>query len=317
MKKVPSEVESSNERKQNVEYLKEQFGRILLNIPIFIRCYYIITIVLFILNLKIKYISFYLINIPYYTIFKLQLWRLLTSVFITTNFLQILLAFFVWIKHTSFLETQLGTIKYALVFCINAISIQIINIIIMGGISLINNKIYSAEIKSKKNSGLWGILMCEMTMLCVSNPESQVKLLFLPFNIKAKIYPLILVLMFLVSNIFEVDIEIISGIIYGLIYYYFLKTKLQISDSFVQKLESLKIFKALLQVKGFISVNHISSGLPVSITNVSTVIEIENENLKEKGVVISGNIEKNVINEVENQKTPQNEVANNKEENTK
>jgi hypothetical protein len=187
----------------------------------------------------------------------------------------------------------------------------------MGGISLINNKIYSAEIKSKKNSGLWGILMCEMTMLCVSNPESQVKLLFLPFNIKAKIYPLILVLMFLVSNIFEVDIEIISGIIYGLIYYYFLKTKLQISDSFVQKLESLKIFKALLQVKGFISVNHISSGLPVSITNVSTVIEIENENLKEKGVVISGNIEKNVINEVENQKIPQNEVANNKEENTK
>ena len=69
------------------------------------------------------------------------------------------------------------------------------------------------------------------------------KLLLLPFTVKAKIYPIILVLMFVLSNYLEVDVEIISGIIYGLVYFYFLKSKLQISDSFVQKLESFPIFK--------------------------------------------------------------------------
>ena len=309
---VPQEIDQSNERKEQLEDLKIKLGRIWLNIPLFIKCYFIITIILYLLSLPLKIIPFYLINNPSYTIMHFQLWRLVTSVFITTNIFQIILAFFVWVKYASLLEISLGTIKYTLIFFINSICIQLINIVIIFISSLINKKIFSTELKGKRNSGLWGIVMCEMTLLCVSNPESPMKLLLLPFTVKAKIYPIILVLMFVLVNYLEVDVEIISGIIYGLVYFYFLKSKLQISDSFVQKLETSVLFKWMGNIKGFISVTHISNGLPISITKVSTVDnEQEKEKLKGKGVVVAGSLD---INKEEEKKI--NEVTtNNNEEN--
>ena len=309
---VPQEIDQSNERKEQLEDLKIKLGRIWLNIPLFIKCYFIITIILYLLSLPLKIIPFYLINNPSYTIMHFQLWRLVTSVFITTNIFQIILAFFVWVKYASLLEISLGTIKYTLIFFINSICIQLINIVIIFISSLINKKIFSTDLKAKRNSGLWGIVMCEMTLLCVSNPESPMKLLLLPFTVKAKIYPIILVLMFVLVNYLEVDVEIISGIIYGLVYFYFLKSKLQISDSFVQKLETSVLFKWMGNIKGFISVTHISNGLPISITKVSTVDnEQEKEKLKGKGVIVAGSLD---INKEEEKKI--NEVTtNNNEEN--
>jgi membrane associated rhomboid family serine protease len=288
------EVESSNERKVSINDFKMKLSKIFFNIPFFIKCYFIITIILYILTLKIKIIAFYLVNIPKYTIFYFQLWRLLTSVFITTSILQIILAFFVWIKYATILETSLGTIKYTLIFFLNAICIQIINIILIFFVSLLNKNLFTPEMKTNNNSGLWGIVMCEMTLLCFSNPESPMKLLLLPFTVKAKIYPAILVILFFLVN-FDIDIEIISGIIYGLIYFYYLKSKLQISDSFVQKLEEYSFFKNLLNIKGFISVSHISTGLPVSITKITNIDnEQEKEKLKGKRVIIAGALAKNM-----------------------
>ena len=303
---TPHEIESSNDKKEQIEDFKVKLDRIWTNIPLFLKCFFIITIILYLLTLKLKCISFYLINIPSYTVFHFQLWRLLTSVFITTNIFQIILAFFVWVKYASLLEISLGTIKYTLIFFVNCIFIQIINIIILSLSSLINQNIFNPEVKSKNNSGLWGIVMCEMTLLCLSNPESPMKLLLLPFTVKAKIYPIILILLFCLVNL-DIDVEVISGIVYGLIYYYFLKSKLQISDSFVQKLESFPIFKNMLNIKGFISVTHISSGLPVSITKISNVDnEQEKEKLKGKGVVVAGALDKNVEEESQSSELPTN-----------
>ena len=299
------EVESQAkiEAKEQLEDLKLKIGKIFSNIPLFIKCYFIITIVFYILNLKLTFISYYLINVPTFTILRFQIWRLITSVFITTNILQIILAFFVWVKYASLLETSLGTIKYTLIFLVNTFCIQVLNLIIYPFFSLVYKKSFNSEIKSKKNSGLWGIVMCEMTLLCVSNPESPMKLLLIPYTVKAKIYPIILVLMFILVNYLEIDVEVISGVIYGFIYFYYLKTKLQISDTFVQKLENNNGFKWLSNFKGFISVTHISSGMPISITKVSS-IDNEQEKLKGKGVVVAGSVyakkeEENLENENE------------------
>ena len=282
---------TTTEAKEQIEDMKLKLGKIWLNIPLFIKCYFIITIVLYILNLKLTFISYFLINVPSYTILKFQIWRLITSVFITTNIFQIILAFFVWVKYASLLETSLGTIKYTLIFLLNTLCIQVFNIVIYSFFSLLNKKSFNSEIKSKKNSGLWGIVMCEMTLLCVSNPESPMKLLLIPYTVKAKIYPIILVLMFILVNYLEIDVEIISGVIYGFIYFYYLKTKLQISDTFVQKLEVNPVLKYLSNFKGFISVTHISSGMPISITKISTIDnEQEKEKLKGKGVIVAGSV---------------------------
>ena len=112
---------TTTEAKEQMEDMKLKLGKIWLNIPLFIKCFFIITIVLYILNLKLTFISYFLINVPSYTILKFQIWRLITSVFITTNIFQIILAFFVWVKYASLLETSLGTIKYTLIFLLNTI----------------------------------------------------------------------------------------------------------------------------------------------------------------------------------------------------
>ena len=296
--KIPPQEIISTEKKEQIDDFKLKLGRIWANIPLFVKFYFTVTSILYLLNLPIKCISYYLINIPSYTIFHFQLWRLITSVFITTNIFQIILAFFVWVKNASLLETSLGTIKYSLIFFVNAICIQLINTIIISIVSLINNNIFNPEIKSKKNSGIWGIVMCEMTLLCI------------------KIYPIILVILFFISNYLEIDVEIISGIIYGVIYFFLLKTKLQISDSFVQKLESNSLFKKMSGIKGFISVNYISSGgLPISITKVSTVDnEQEKEKLKGKGVKVAGTLDN--IKEEEETEQQKNELPNTVEDNT-
>ena len=63
------------------------------SIPLFVKFIISSTMIFYILNLFISYISFFLTNIPLFTIYKFQLWRLITNVFITTSLLNIIFAF--------------------------------------------------------------------------------------------------------------------------------------------------------------------------------------------------------------------------------
>ena len=136
------------------------------------------------------------------------------------------------------------------------------------------------------------------------------EIIFITLHVKTKIYLVFLVLIFILSNFLEIDVEIISGIIYGLIYFFLLKTKLQIPDSFVQNLETSSLFKGMLGIKGFISISHLSSGLPVSITKVSNVDnEQEKEKLKGKGVIVAGSLDNtDNVKEEDEQETQKNET---------
>ena len=55
------------------------------SIPLFVKFIISSTIIFYILNLFISYISLILANITLLTIYKFQLWRLVTNVFINTN----------------------------------------------------------------------------------------------------------------------------------------------------------------------------------------------------------------------------------------
>ena len=57
-------------------------------VPFFIKFMYFITLILYILNLFCKDISFYLSNIPLYTVYHFQIWRLFIAFLITTNIIK-------------------------------------------------------------------------------------------------------------------------------------------------------------------------------------------------------------------------------------
>ena len=266
----PNEIDTL-QREKDLSEIKSRVVTIWNNIPLFIKTLLILTIILYLINIPFHSLSRFLSNIPYYSFFCFQLWRLITSVFMTTNILKIILGIFVWVKDASNLEISLGTIKYSIIFIINTIIIQILyGLILLFFYFITKNQKYlyykTDDNNIVSNSGFWGVIMCEMILLCISNPESPMKLLLLPFTVKAKIYPIVLVILYFFVSFCKFDLQIICGILYGLFYYYFLKNIIQFPDSIALKIENFSCFKNLKTIPGFISVNQISSGIPISIT---------------------------------------------------
>ena len=99
--------------------LYERIIKIWNNIPLFIKFFLIMTFIFYFLNLFTNNIAFFLSNIPYYTITKYQFWRLITTIFISTNFFKIIIGLICWVKYASSLETSMGTIKYMTIFILN------------------------------------------------------------------------------------------------------------------------------------------------------------------------------------------------------
>ena len=111
---------NSNQDKSSAERVKD----IIDGVPLFIRFILIVKIILFILNLLTNYISFYFSNLP-------QFWRLITTSFITTNLINMLIGFLIWIKDAISLEKSLGTIRYILIFITNSININLMYCLFM------------------------------------------------------------------------------------------------------------------------------------------------------------------------------------------
>lgn len=243
-------------------------------IPLFIRFIFISTIILYTLNLFFPFISLYLANIPFFTIFHLNLWRIFTTVLITTNIINIIFGFIFWIREATNLENSIGTIKYMLIFFLHTVFIQVIYCLFSGIISLIIQKKEYMAIKISlrgevENGGLIPLIMCEITILCLSNPNSPMKFLFFPCEFKAKFYPLIIFALFTLLNNFNIDFELLIGIVYGLIYHYILKKKIQITDKFTSKIENNCCFKWMTKINGFISVKSEKNKLVFTISNLT------------------------------------------------
>ena len=261
--------------------LNDRIMNIYNSIPLFVFFIICITLFFYIIDLIFFSISFYISNIVLYTIFSFHIWRLLTTVFMTTSILNILFAMISWVKNASSLENSMGTIKYMLIFFMNSILIQIIYclLLLIGFLISRNKKILTLNLKNGKvqNSGIWPIIMAELTLLCMSNPEILIRLFFFPCEIKAKFYPFILFFIFLLLNFFEIDFGVLSGIIYGLLYHFFLRNSLQISDKFVQKIEKSFIGSCLGNFKKFIPFNN---NIHVRIENITNTQKDDKNNKK-------------------------------------
>lgn len=246
---------------------KRNFKRLWTIIPLFIKIISFSSIILYILNLCFKNISFYLSNIPLFTIYHFQFWRIITSFLITTNIFNIILGLVFWTREGSSMEGRLGTLKYIFIFFQNNILIQLIYSLIITLISLIlgNQKlmekkiIYENErIKFIKNCGLWPNIMCELTLLCISNPNTKVNFLFIPYNFSAKYYPFVIFLVFCIVNTYNYinDIEVFVGILFALIYHHFLKNYFNISDTLFQKIEKKICCQYITTIAGYVNVGH-------------------------------------------------------------
>ena len=233
-------------------------------VPLFIKFMSLSTLILCILNIFFSSISFYFSNIPYYTIFHIQLWRLISSVLMTTNIVNVILGLIFWTREGSSIETRLGTIKYIIIFLRNTILIEILYSLIIYIISLIIKKkdftLYKINNKGyARNCGFWPVIMCEVTLLCICNPNTRVKFLSIPWEFSAKYYPIIWLVIFCSFNNYNNDIEVFTGVLFAFIYQYLLRYYLNIPDKYIEKMENNICCKWMLKITGFVTVSHITN----------------------------------------------------------
>ena len=266
-------------------------------LPLFIKFWSLYSIIICIINFFINKISFILSNVPLYTIYNIQIWRLCTSSLITTSIINVLLGLIFWTREGSSLETRLGTMKYIIIFIRNSFLIEILYTLIISIISLIlRNKNFLAKKINKKgevsNCGFLPVIMCEMTLLCMCNPNTKVKFLSIPWDFKAKYYPFIWLAIFCCVNNYHNDIEILTGITYAFIYQKCLRHYLNIPDSFIEKMENNFCFNWMLKIRGFVSVSHITNKFMDEKTNQrmsGQILNINKANERKKAQE-SGNV---------------------------
>ena len=244
------------------------------SMPFFVRVVVFSTLIFYLINLFITpYVAFYLVDIPYFTIFHLQIWRLFTTPFITTGLISIVFSLLFWYRRAVKLEQEKGTIKYMLNFFMNSFFIQIMFCLLLLVISLIIQNTMLLKMKltmgGVRNAGLWPILMCDLTLMCLSNPEAPMRFFFFPCIIKAKYYPFVLFGIFMLLSNFNIDFELLCGIAFGFLYHYYLIRKIEISNAFSLKVENSFLCKWMINKKGFISINN--TGNPDIPINLSTV----------------------------------------------
>ena len=238
--------------------------KLLDEVPFFIRFVIITKLILFTISLFTQFFIFYFSNIPLYSIKHYQLWRLITTSFLTTNIINMLIGFIIWLHDSISLEKSIGTIRYIFIFITNSIFINIIYCLIIFFIGYIKKDKLLLEIYKINNSGIWPIIICELTVLCLNNPDSQIMFFFTPCPMKAKYYPFFIIIIYNLMNDFKMNYDVISGFFYGVIYYYCFQNKINISDKTVKKIENSFCCKYLVGHFGFVSIDNININININ-----------------------------------------------------
>ena len=208
-------------------------------------------------------------NIPYYTILKFQIWRLLTSNFISTNFLNLIFVIFFWLPQSMNLERSIGTVRYMINFFVNSFFIQFLYSLFLVILSII----FKTSILLKKihydtrsnmyfieSDGLWPYIMMEMTILCLVNPEKDINVLCFFSSIKSKYYPIVLLVVLSFINC-SIRLDLFAGVAYGFIYSYYLKNFLDFNEQTIEKLEDSFLFNYVKDYPSFIKKSNIDASL--------------------------------------------------------
>jgi membrane associated rhomboid family serine protease len=267
------------------------------NLPFFVKWVMFLTLIFFIINFFTPYVAFYLANIPYFTLFQGQIWRLFTTAFITTGLINCIFSLFLFYRYSLNSEKEIGTVKYMLIFFRNCFFIQIIYTIIVLIISLIIRNTMLLKMKltmgGVRNDGLWPIIMCEITLFCLTNPERDMRFFFFPCVFKAKYYPFILFGVFTLLSNFNINFELLSAIVFAFLGHYFIKNKIDISNQFAIKVENSFFCKWMKNKKGFVSITKTGSpAIPTNLENITNSNNNSNNNesnfqaFKGKGVTV-------------------------------
>lgn len=136
--------------------------------------------------------TFALANIPYFTIFRIQLYRILTSPFVCSSILNLFFAFMGFMNNGVKLEQSMGSALFGVLFfkltIVTNLVFLIVSFLLWG---LTNNEGYLAGV----SVGVWTVLLSIIAVECAQAPPNSKRKLFF-FEVPVLYYPLVLLALF-------------------------------------------------------------------------------------------------------------------------
>ncbi|KAL7478295.1 hypothetical protein ACHAW6_004065 [Cyclotella cf. meneghiniana] len=176
--------------------------------------------------------AYALANIPLFTIFKFELYRVITSPLICTDILSLFFAFMGFMNHGIRLEQSMGSSLFAVLFfsltLVSNALFLIISVILWG---LTNSQGYLVG----ASMGIWSVLLAIIAVECSqAPPDTQRRLFFL--TVPTLYYPLVLLALF--SMFAGVKLAYCLGVAVGYAYGYGKLDRIKVSTDRVKRWES-------------------------------------------------------------------------------
>ena len=216
-------------------------------------------------------------NIPMFTLYYFELFRIITGFFITENLFELLFNIFIIFTIFNYWENKEGTFKFAILITMNLIIIQIVMGILYIIISIIFPIVQSYQIKSLP---FLGIAFLVKHLLLTNTKKIYV---FPGKELNDRLLVIIYFFWFLFVNGSEFKLELIISFYYGFLMCKYPKmyTLQSLTDDTVSTIENSNNMKFISNIDSYImkSLNI----LPVSNLSINNdeIIKLNNKNINE------------------------------------
>ena len=161
-------------------------------VPLFCRFIFYSSIALFILNLfPIFPITETLINIPILVYTRFHIWRIVTAPFVNFQIFTLLFGLCSYLPRGGQVEKMKGTSRFFIYF----MTMSIIAMTMMVILDFILNIVLRLQWMSI-SIGLWSMVLTDMTVDSLKDPNLERPLCCFPIMIKSKYYPYIFLIIF-------------------------------------------------------------------------------------------------------------------------
>ena len=198
--------------------------------------------------------SDYLANVPYFTLYRFEIYRILTSVFMNNSIISVI---FMWLFFPAMgarMEQQQGSATFGWLLYASAIAINLAFV----AICFVGSMFYGGVILAEC-SGFWSVLFTLITLDCLAMPDQPRRLLCIPVDIPGPYFPLALFAFFSFFGGFRLDLAL--GIAVGFGYKEGYLEKLKPADGYLRRTrgqEGSILYNAARNYDGYIFVQNAS-----------------------------------------------------------
>lgn len=185
-------------------------------------------------------------NVTYFTIFRVEVYRILFSPIVGNSLLNTIVMFLFYPMMGTLMESSMGSSMFIWLIGFITLSTNILFNILCLLLSF-----YMPEALFYSSSGFWVILFGLVTIECMQQPEMPRQLLFIPVNIPSMYFPLALFAFFALFSGPQLDFIISMGI--GYLYSKGMLDRFRPSSLYLESLEaSGAVLHSISRSRGYV-----------------------------------------------------------------